>query len=97
MRSYTQIVTPEVFSVANTVDGLLMVLIGGTGLLVGPIVGAMIFSILPITWTSIRTSGSWCSRPPSSLIMIFAPGSLHQMTKRLFASFSGGGRAAGDR
>lgn len=35
---YTQIVTPEVFSVANTVDALLMVLIGGTGLLFGPVI-----------------------------------------------------------
>ena len=94
---YTQIVTPEVFSVTNTVDGLLMVLIGGTGLLVGPIVGAVIFSILPYYLDLDPNVRILVFSGAIVVIMIFAPGGLHQVSKRVVASFGGGGRAASDR
>ena len=83
---YTQIVTPDVFSVANTVDALLMVLIGGTGLLVGPIIGAVIFThpaLLSRSRSQRPHSGVFRRRLSS--IMIFAPGGLHQISKRLIA------------
>lgn len=93
---YTQIVTPDVFSVANTVDALLMVLIGGTGLLVGPIIGAMIFTILPYYLDLDPNVRILVFSTAIVVIMIFAPGGLHQISKRLFARISGVGRAAND-
>jgi branched-chain amino acid transport system permease protein len=94
---YTQIVTPEVFSVANTVDALLMVLIGGTGLLVGPIVGAVIFSILPYYLDLDPNVRILVFSTAIVVIMIFAPGGLHQISKRLLARVNGGGRATDER
>lgn len=91
---YTQIVTPDVFSVGNTVDALLMVLIGGTGLLVGPIVGAAIFTILPYYLDLDPNVRILVFSTAIVLIMIFAPGGLHQIGKRLLARVTGGGRAA---
>jgi branched-chain amino acid transport system permease protein len=93
---YTQIVTPEVFSVTNTVDALLMVLLGGTGLLVGPIVGAVIFSILPYYLDLDPNVRILVFSTAIVVIMIFAPGGLHQMTRRFVARFHGGARAASD-
>jgi branched-chain amino acid transport system permease protein len=94
---YTQIVTPDVFSVGNTVDALLMVLIGGTGLLVGPIVGAAIFTILPYYLDLDPNVRILVFSSAIVLIMIFAPGGLHQIGNRLFTRAKGGGRAADER
>jgi len=87
---YTQIVTPEVFSVSNTVDGLLMVLIGGTGLLGGPIIGAAIFSVLPYFLDLDPNIRILVFSMAIIVIMIFAPGGLHQIAKKLLARLSGG-------
>jgi branched-chain amino acid transport system permease protein len=94
---YTQIVTPEVFSVANTVDALLMVLIGGTGLLVGPIIGAVIFSILPYFLDLDPNVRIMVFSTAIVVIMIFAPGGLHQISKRLLARVTGGNCGADER
>jgi branched-chain amino acid transport system permease protein len=87
---YTQIVTPEVFSVANTVDALLMVLIGGTGLLIGPIIGAVIFSIIPYYLSLDPNVRILIFSAAIILIMTFAPGGLHQIAKGLFERAKGG-------
>ncbi|KQW20457.1 branched-chain amino acid ABC transporter permease [Afipia sp. Root123D2] len=87
---YTQIVTPEVFSVANTVDALLMVLIGGTGLLVGPIIGAVIFSIIPYYLSLDPNVRILIFSAAIIVIMVFAPGGLHQIATRLFDRMRGG-------
>jgi branched-chain amino acid transport system permease protein len=87
---YTQIVTPEVFSVSNTVDALLMVLIGGTGLLAGPIVGAVIFSIVPYYLNMDPNVRILVFSSAIVAIMIFAPGGLHLIAKRLIDRIKGG-------
>jgi branched-chain amino acid transport system permease protein len=84
---YTQIVTPEAFSVANTVDALLMVLLGGSGLIVGPIIGAAIFSIIPHFLELDANVRILVFSVAIILIMIFAPGGLHQIGKRLMAGW----------
>jgi branched-chain amino acid transport system permease protein len=86
-------VTPEVFSVSNTVDGLLMVLIGGTGLLVGPIAGTLIFSVVPYFLNLDPNLRILVFSMAIVLIMIFAPGGLHQIAKKLLARLSGGDHA----
>ena len=91
---YTQIVTPEVFSVVNTVDALLMVLIGGTGVLVGPLIGAVIFSIIPYYLNLDPNVRILIFSSAIILIMMFAPGGLYQIGKRLFDRVTGGRRAS---
>jgi branched-chain amino acid transport system permease protein len=46
---YVRIVDPEVFSFIYTVTMVIMVITGGKGTLAGPIVGGMIFGLLPET------------------------------------------------
>ena len=76
---YAQIVTPDVFNVANTVDGLLMVLLGGTRLVVGPIIGAVMFTLVPQTMDLDPNMKILVFSLIIILIMIFAPGGLHQL------------------
>ena len=80
---YSQIVTPEVFSVANTVDGLLMVLLGGSQLIVGPIIGAVIFTVIPHYLELDPNVRILLFSTAIILIMIFAPGGLHQIASAL--------------
>ncbi|RYZ13220.1 MAG: branched-chain amino acid ABC transporter permease [Comamonadaceae bacterium] len=82
---YMQIVTPEVFSVTNTVDGMLMVLIGGTRLLVGPVIGAAIFGIIPYFFNLDPNVRILIFSSAIVLIMIFAPGGSHQIFMSLIA------------
>lgn len=89
---YTQIVTPEVFAVSNTVDALLMVLLGGSSLLVGPIIGAVIFSIIPYFFDLDPNVRILVFSTAIILIMMFAPGGLHQMAGALINRLSGGRR-----
>jgi branched-chain amino acid transport system permease protein len=44
---YTRLVSPEVFLFSYTVSMVIMVVAGGKGTLLGPIVGAILFTILP--------------------------------------------------
>jgi len=45
---YIRIVDPEIFMFMNTVTMVIMVITGGKGTLYGPIVGGLIFGILPV-------------------------------------------------
>ena len=53
---YTRFVSPEVFLFTYTVTMVIMVVAGGKGTLTGPIVGAVIFTVLPET---LRALTSW--------------------------------------
>ncbi len=53
---YTRFVSPEVFFFTYTVTMVIMVVAGGKGTLAGPIVGAVIFTVLPET---LRALTSW--------------------------------------
>jgi len=53
---YTRFVSPEVFLFTYTVTMVIMVVAGGKGTLAGPIVGALIFTILP---EALRALTSW--------------------------------------
>lgn len=80
---YVQIVTPEVFSVGNTVDSLLMVLLGGSQLIVGPVIGAAIFTLIPQVLDLDPNVRILVFSAIIILIMMFAPGGLHQLGVRL--------------
>jgi len=53
---YTRFVSPEVFLFSYTVTMVIMVVAGGKGTLSGPIVGAVIFTVLP---EALRALTSW--------------------------------------
>jgi len=53
---YTRFVSPEVFLFSYTVTMVIMVVAGGKGTLTGPIVGAVIFTVLP---EALRELTSW--------------------------------------
>jgi branched-chain amino acid transport system permease protein len=53
---YTRFVSPEVFLFSYTVTMVIMVVAGGKGTLAGPIVGAVIFTLLP---EALRALTSW--------------------------------------
>jgi len=53
---YTRFVSPEVFLFTYTVTMVIMVVAGGKGTLSGPVVGAVIFTVLPET---LREFTSW--------------------------------------
>src|SRR5262245_59374630 len=53
---YTRFVSPEVFLFSYTVTMVIMVVAGGKGTLSGPIVGAVIFTVLP---EALRAVTSW--------------------------------------
>jgi branched-chain amino acid transport system permease protein len=45
---YIRIIDPEVFAFINTVTMVIMVISGGKGSLAGPVIGGMIFGLLPV-------------------------------------------------
>jgi len=53
---YTRFVSPEVFLFTYTVTMVIMVVTGGKGTLAGPIVGAVLFTVLP---EALRAATSW--------------------------------------
>ena len=53
---YTRFVSPEVFLFSYTVTMVVMVVAGGKGTLAGPIVGAVLFTVLP---EALRAATSW--------------------------------------
>ena len=53
---YTRFVSPEVFLFTYTVTMVIMVVAGGKGTLAGPLVGAVLFTVLP---EALRDAMSW--------------------------------------
>jgi branched-chain amino acid transport system permease protein len=53
---YTRLVSPEVFLFTYTVTMVIMVVAGGKGTLAGPVVGAVLFTVLP---EALREAMSW--------------------------------------
>ena len=53
---YTRFVSPEVFLFTYTVTMVIMVVAGGKGTLAGPVVGAVLFTVLP---EALRAMASW--------------------------------------
>jgi len=78
---FTQIVTPESMSVLRSVDALLAVLIGGTGLLYGPVIGSIIFTVVPQFLNFDANVKVLVFSLLIILIMMVAPGGLHQLIK----------------
>ena len=59
---YIRIIDPEVFAFINTVTMVIMVITGGKGSLAGPVVGGMIFGLLPVVPASDHGAGGAMDR-----------------------------------
>jgi branched-chain amino acid transport system permease protein len=81
--TYLSIVTPGTLAVTLTVEALVMVLLGGSGFLLGPVLGALFFKLVP-EWihldAEIRTV---IFAALIILIMMTAPGGLPDVINRL--------------
>lgn len=89
---YTQIVTPDVMSVIRTVEAMLAVLIGGTALLFGPVVGSVIFTVLPQMMHFDANVKMLVFSLLIIFVMIVVPGGLHQVVRSIRAGWEGRGR-----
>lgn len=88
---YTQIVTPESLGLLVTVDALLMVLLGGSGSLLGPVVGAVVFSVIPFYLNMDVNLRMLFFSVAIIVIMMFIPGGLYQLAQILMGKIRSGG------
>jgi branched-chain amino acid transport system permease protein len=84
--TYLSIVTPGTLAVTVTVEGLVMVLLGGTGFLLGPVLGALFFKLVP-EWIHLQAEIRMVIFALLIIvIMMTAPGGLPDVVKRLRGS-----------
>ena len=92
---YLQIVNPEILSVLRTVDALLAVLIGGTGLLYGPVIGSAIFTVAPQFLNMDANVKVLVFALLIIFVMMVAPGGLHQLWNSALNRFLGSRKKEG--
>jgi branched-chain amino acid transport system permease protein len=86
---YTQIVTHESLGIGITVDALLMVLLGGVRWLYGPILGAVVFSVVPFYLELDVNVRMFVFSIAIILIMMLVPNGLHQCAQALVSRLKG--------
>ncbi len=87
-------ISPETISVGRSIDGLVMVLLGGIQTLTGPIVGASVFAVLQDT--VMRQTEYWRALlGVIILVLVLAfPQGIVGAAARLFGKFGKGGRSS---
>jgi branched-chain amino acid transport system permease protein len=69
---YIRIIDPEVFAFLNTVTMVIMVISGGKGSLAGPIVGGMIFGLMPVFLRPIMApEAQWIAYGGLLIVILF--------------------------
>jgi branched-chain amino acid transport system permease protein len=69
---YIRIIDPEVFAFINTVTMVIMVISGGKGSLAGPIVGGMIFGLMPVFLRPIMApEAQWIAYGGVLIVILF--------------------------
>jgi len=69
---YIRIIDPEVFAFINTVTMVIMVITGGKGSLAGPVVGGMIFGLLPVFLRPIMApEAQWIAYGGVLIVILF--------------------------
>src|SRR4051812_5467599 len=69
---YIRIIDPEVFAFINTVTMVIMVISGGKGSLAGPVVGGMIFGLLPVFLRPIMApEAQWIAYGGVLIVILF--------------------------
>jgi branched-chain amino acid transport system permease protein len=69
---YIRIIDPEVFAFINTVTMVIMVISGGKGSLAGPVVGGMIFGLMPVFLRPIMApEAQWIAYGGVLIVILF--------------------------
>jgi branched-chain amino acid transport system permease protein len=69
---YIRIIDPEVFAFINTVTMVIMVIAGGKGSLAGPVVGGLIFGLLPVVLRPIMApEAQWIAYGGVLIVILF--------------------------
>ncbi len=69
---YIRIIDPEVFAFINTVTMVIMVISGGKGSLAGPVVGGMIFGLMPVFLRPIMApEAQWIAYGGILIVILF--------------------------
>jgi branched-chain amino acid transport system permease protein len=69
---YIRIIDPEVFAFINTVTMVIMVISGGKGSLAGPVVGGMIFGLMPVFLRQMMPpEAQWIAYGGVLIVMLF--------------------------
>ncbi|TYO66753.1 branched-chain amino acid ABC transporter permease [Bradyrhizobium hipponense] len=89
---YIRIIDPEVFAFINTVTMVIMVISGGKGSLAGPVVGGLIFGLLPVALRPIMApEGQWIAYGGVLIAILFVlpRGIVPSLAQRFAARRSG--------
>lgn len=84
-------VSPEVFGLHMVVLGFTMLYVGGIGTVAGPMVGALIISLLPETFRGFKEFQDLAYGAALILILIYAPKGLASIVRRWRPRQPGGG------
>jgi branched-chain amino acid transport system permease protein len=69
---YIRIIDPEIFAFINTVTMVIMVISGGKGSLAGPVVGGLIFGLLPVVLRPIMApEAQWIAYGGVLIVILF--------------------------
>jgi branched-chain amino acid transport system permease protein len=69
---YMKIIDPEVFAFINTVTMVIMVITGGKGSLAGPVVGGLIFGLMPVALRPVMApEAQWISYGGALIAILF--------------------------
>jgi branched-chain amino acid transport system permease protein len=85
---YTGFVSPDLFYFTSTTTMLIMVFLGGKGTIIGPVIGAVLFTILP---EALRVAANYRLMIFSLillLLVVFAPEGLMGLVGRLRLRFT---------
>ena len=89
---YIRIIDPEVFAFINTVTMVIMVISGGKGSLAGPVVGGLIFGLLPVALRPIMApEAQWIAYGGVLIAILFVlpRGIVPSLAQRLVGKRSG--------
>lgn len=69
---YIKIIDPEVFAFINTVTMVIMVITGGKGTLAGPVVGGLIFGLMPVALRPVMApEAQWIAYGGALIVILF--------------------------
>jgi branched-chain amino acid transport system permease protein len=94
---YIRIIDPDVFAFISTVTMLIMVVSGGKGSLVGPVVGGLIFGLLPVVLRPIMPpEAQWITYGVALILILFMMprGIIPSLASRFGLARAGGARQA---
>ncbi len=93
---YAKILTPDLFNVMQSIDILVMLVIGGAGSIVGSLLGAGMVTVLPEALRAVSDYRLLIFGAVLTTCILFFPGGLAGVLRRAWRRESSGERTAGD-